>query len=82
MAIIDWLERRGYVANYPGQWILLSGRTTKTEPDPSSPELKYHGARKEHAIDIIQRMWAKTPEVWTIAIKVPIKPRTNADSDQ
>jgi len=28
MDVIDWLERRGYVANYPGEWIALSGSTS------------------------------------------------------
>ena len=81
MNVVDWLERRGYVANYPGEWIALSGRAT-AEAAPSGHKLEFHGEKQEDAMEVIQLMWTATPELWTLAIKVPYKPRTQESSNQ
>jgi len=80
MDAIDWLERRGYVANYPGRWIVLSGQTTVGSDGPTSHKLEFNGSRQEDAMDIIQLMWTNAPDLWTVAIKVPDKLRTQIDT--
>jgi hypothetical protein len=76
MDMLDWLERQGYVSNYPGEWIVLSWQATEGEAEQSTHKLEFHGKQREDAMDTIQLMWKSTPELWTVAIKVPGKPRS------
>jgi hypothetical protein len=71
MDALGWLERQGYVSNYHGEWIVLSGQATPGEAEPSTPKLESHGMQREHAMEIIQRLHVSAPQLWTIAIKVP-----------
>jgi hypothetical protein len=76
MDILNWLEREGYVSNYPGEWIVLSGQATEGEAEPSAHKLEFHGKRRKDAIETIQLMLKGTPKLWTVAIKVPDKRRS------
>ncbi|HUK29372.1 MAG TPA: hypothetical protein VLV31_13190 [Candidatus Acidoferrales bacterium] len=82
MDVRDWLERYGYAANYPGEWIVLSGPTTTEESGPTSHTLEFNGRRKEDAMEVIQRMRTTEPQLWTVAIKVPITPEQRFAGDR
>jgi hypothetical protein len=73
MDVIDWLERNRYVSSYAGEWIVISGKATAGEAGPSADKLEFHGKQREDAMDIIERMYESTPELWTIGIKIPYK---------
>jgi hypothetical protein len=76
MNILNWLERQGYVSNYPGEWIVLSWQAA----GPSTHKLEFHGKQREDAMETIQLMWKSTPELWTVAIKVPDKPPSSQNN--
>jgi hypothetical protein len=80
MDMLDWLERQGYVSNYRGEWIVLSWRATVGEAGPSTHKLEFHGKEREDAMETIQLMRKSTPELWTVAIKVPGKPRSSQNN--
>jgi hypothetical protein len=80
MNILDWLERQGYVSNYPGEWIVLSWQAAGGEAGLSTHKLEFHGKQREDAMETIQLMWKSTPELWTVAIKVPDKPRSSQNN--
>jgi len=82
MDVRDWLERYSYVANYPGEWIVLSGHTIAEEGGPTSHKLEFNGRRKEDAMKVIQRMQTAEPQLWTVAIKVPIAPQHLSAGDR
>jgi hypothetical protein len=73
MDIVDWLERNRYVCSYAGEWIVISGRATAGEARASAHKLEFHGKQREDAMAIIERLYENTPELWTIAIKIPYK---------
>jgi hypothetical protein len=73
MDIIDWLERNRYVSSYAGEWIVISGKATAGEAGVGAHKLEFHGKQREDAMEIIERMYESTPELWTIAIKIPYK---------
>jgi hypothetical protein len=73
MEIIDWLERNRYVSSYAGEWIVISGKATAGEAWAGAHKLEFHGKQREDAMYIIERMYESTPELWTIAIKIPYK---------
>jgi thiamine monophosphate kinase len=66
MDVIDWLERNRYVSSYAGEWIVISGKA-----GASAHKLEFHGKQREDAMEIIERMYESTPDLWTIAIKIP-----------
>jgi hypothetical protein len=69
--MLRWLEDRGYVSDYPGEWIVVSGAAA--EGDSSVTRLAFHGKDRAHAMKTIDLVWKKTPEFWAVAIKVPEK---------
>jgi hypothetical protein len=76
MNIVNWLERQGYVSDYPGEWIVLSRQAAEGEAGTSAHKLEFHGKQREDAIETIQLLWKNAPKLWTVAIKVPDKPRS------
>ena len=81
MDVVDWLEEQGYVANYPGEWVVLSGHTIVADDKPSNHKLEFHGKKRKDAMDVIELLWTTTPELWTVAIKIPEKPGTQENLD-
>jgi len=76
MDILNWLEGQGYVSDYPGEWVVLSGQAATEEAGPTAHKLEFHGKRRKDAVQTIQLIRKSTPELWTVAIKVPDKPRS------
>jgi hypothetical protein len=74
--ILNWLERQGYVSNYPGEWIVLSGQATAKESASTVHKLESHGKQRKDAMKVIKLMRKNTPQLWTVAIKIPDKPRS------
>jgi len=73
MDVTDWLEKNRYVSSYAGEWIVVSGEATAGEAGASGDKLEFHGKQREDAMEIIELMHKSTPELWTIAIKIPDK---------
>lgn len=73
MDIIDWLEKNRYVSSHAGEWIVVSGEATAGEAGASAHKLEFHGKQREDAMEIIELMHKSTPELWTVAIKIPYK---------
>jgi hypothetical protein len=76
MNILNWLERQGYVSDYPGEWIVLSRQAAEGEAGTSTHKLEFHGKQREDAMETIQLLWKNAPKLWTVGIKVPDRPRS------